>query len=99
MMFEQLEGRVAEIVLAHPKNVRAIAAARIKHDKIDARVLADLLRANLVPAAYIPTRATRDLRDWMRHRAHLARQRTQLKNLCWPICTSVRNFRLKQDRV
>ena len=27
MMFEHLEGQVAEIVLAHPKNVRAIAAA------------------------------------------------------------------------
>ena len=66
-------------VPAHPKNVRDIAAARIKPDKIHARVLADLPWADLVPAAYIPTRATRDWRDCMRHRAHLARQCTQLK--------------------
>jgi transposase len=79
-MVEQLEEKVAEVVLAHPKHVKAIASARIKTDKIDARVLADLLRTNLLPAAYIPTRATRDLRDLVRHRAHLTWQRTQLKN-------------------
>jgi transposase len=79
-MVEQLEGKVAEVVLAHPKNVRAIASARIKTDKIDARVLAALLRTNLLPAAYIPSRDARELRDLVRHRAHLTRQRTQLKN-------------------
>lgn len=77
-MFEQLEDNVAEVVLAHPKQVKAIAAARIKTDKIDAHVLANLLRTNLLPAAYIPAQATRG--DLVRHRAHLTRQRTQLKN-------------------
>jgi transposase len=47
---EQLEDKVAEVALAHPKQVKAIASARIKTDKIDARVLADLLRTNLVLA-------------------------------------------------
>jgi transposase len=42
--------------------------------------LADLLRTNLLPAAYIPSQDARDLRDLVRHRAHLTRQRTQLKN-------------------
>ena len=60
--------------------MRAIAAARIKHDRIDARVLAELLRTNLLPAAYIPRQETRDLRDLVRHRAHLSRQRTRLKS-------------------
>jgi transposase len=48
-MYEQLDGLAAQVVLAHPKQVRAIASARIKHDRIDARVLAELLRTNLLP--------------------------------------------------
>ena len=37
-----------EVVLANPKKTRAIAEARLKNDKVDARTLADLLRADLV---------------------------------------------------
>jgi hypothetical protein len=37
-----IEPHVAEVVLAHDKQVRAISRARIKTDKVDARVLADL---------------------------------------------------------
>jgi transposase len=59
-MVEQLEDKVAQIVLAHPKNVKAIASARIKTDKLDARVLADLLRTNLLPTAYNPSQDARD---------------------------------------
>jgi transposase len=79
-LVEQLAGKVAGIVLAHPKHVKAIASARIKTDKIDAHVLADRLRTNLLPAAYIPSRDARDWRDLVRYRAHITRQRTQLKN-------------------
>ena len=42
-----LEPHVAEVVLEHAKQVRAINHARVKTDRVDARVLADLLgRAN-----------------------------------------------------
>ena len=48
-----LEPHVAEVVLAHAKQVRAISHARVKTDKIDAKVLADLLAAGLIPAVWI----------------------------------------------
>jgi transposase len=41
-----LAPHVAEVVLAHAKQVRAISHARVKTDKVDARVLADLLAAS-----------------------------------------------------
>jgi transposase len=44
---------VAEVVLAHAKQVRAISHARVKTDKIDAKVLADLLAADLIPRVWI----------------------------------------------
>ncbi|HEV2176708.1 MAG TPA: transposase, partial [Terriglobia bacterium] len=34
-----------EVHLVHPQKTKAIASARIKHDKLDSRILAQLLRA------------------------------------------------------
>jgi hypothetical protein len=50
-LFEILEGAMPreDIVLANPFKTRIIAEAQIKTDKVDARVLADLLRGNLLP--------------------------------------------------
>ena len=39
--------------LAHAKNVKAIASARLKNDKVDARTLAHLLRTDLLPEAWV----------------------------------------------
>jgi len=48
-----LNGLVDKIILAHPYKVRAIAEARIKTDRIDSETLAYLLRADLIPKAYL----------------------------------------------
>jgi transposase len=79
-MFDRLEPVVEELVLAHPLRVRAIAAARVKTDKIDARTLAHLLRTDLIPAAYVPPKEIRRLRELLRYRQDLVKQRTALKN-------------------
>jgi transposase len=78
--YEMIEDRNIAVTLAHPLKTRAIAAARIKTDKIDATTLAHLLRTNLLPAAYIPPRQIRDLREVLRYRASLVALRTSLKN-------------------
>src|SRR5206468_4153931 len=52
-----------ELNLAHPMRTKAIASARVKTDAVDARTLAHLLRADLLPEAYIAPRELRDLRD------------------------------------
>jgi transposase len=66
--------------LVHPSRCKAIASARLKNDKVDAATLAQLLRADLLPEAWIAPQATRDLRALLRHRASLVRLSTGLKN-------------------
>ena len=58
-MYDWLAEFAEDVVLAHPAKVRAIADARIKTDTIDSRMLAHLLRADLIPEAYAPTKETR----------------------------------------
>jgi transposase len=60
--------------------VRAIAEAKVKTDKVDARTMAHLLRADLVPRSYIPSRDMRDLRQLVRQRAYLVQRSTGFKN-------------------
>ena len=78
-LVELLEGAGYEVHLAHPLRTKAIAAARVKTDAVDARTLAYLLRADLVPESCIAPREARDLRELLRHRVVLTRIRTSLK--------------------
>ena len=71
---------VGEVVLAHPLRLRAITAARAKTDRLDARLLAQLLRANLIPTAYVPPARYQQLRDLTRSRARLSHGATLAKN-------------------
>jgi transposase len=66
--------------LVHPLQCKAIASARLKNDKVDAAILAQLLRADLLPEAWIAPPAVRRLRALLRHRAQLVRLRTLLRN-------------------
>ena len=75
-----LEERELEAHLVHPSACKAIASARLKNDKVDARMLAHLLRTELLPEAWIAPKEVRDLRVLLRHRASLVRVRTSLKN-------------------
>lgn len=78
-LLAELDG-VELVKLAHPQKVRAIAEAKIKTDKIDSHILAQLLRADLIPAAYIPGKRTRSYKEMLRQRVFLVRMRTRLKN-------------------
>ena len=77
---ELLEHEGRELHLAHPLRTKAIASARVKTDAVDACTLAQLLRADLLPEAYIAPRELRDLRDLLRQRFVLTQMRTALKN-------------------
>lgn len=80
VMHDWLEGLVEEVHLAHPLKVKAIAEAKIKTDKIDAKVLADLLRADLLPEAYVASAEARKVRSILRQRMFYVRVRTMVKN-------------------
>lgn len=77
---ELLEDAGYDIHLAHPLRTRAIAAARVKTDAVDARTLTHLLRADLLPEAYVAPRELRDLRELLRHRIALTGMRSAIKN-------------------
>ena len=67
-------------IIAHPTKVKAIAHARIKTDKIDSRILAHLLRTNMVPESYLPSPELLEVRNLVRHRVKIGRIGGQLKN-------------------
>ena len=51
---DTLEENGIDTILANPYKTRIIAEARIKSDKLDARILADLLRTDLIYQSYVP---------------------------------------------
>lgn len=80
VMYDCLDEICDDVVLAHPLKVKAIAEAKIKTDKIDATILAHLLRADLVPTAHAPSHRARELRQALRERMFYVRLRTMVKN-------------------
>ncbi len=68
------------VYLANAREVKAIAHARVKNDKIDANVLCDLLRSDLLPESYRSSKVAREWKELVRFRASLVGMRTQIKN-------------------
>lgn len=66
--------------LCHPLKTKAIASAKIKTDKLDSKILSHLLRMDFIPESYKPDSGTRNLRELLRYRAFLVRERTRTKN-------------------
>jgi transposase len=67
-------------ILSHPKQTKAIAAARLKNDRVDAERLALLLRGELLPTVWIPSAALREARELIRHRIQLVWLRGVIRN-------------------
>src|SRR3954463_3000469 len=90
-----LRRHVANVVLANPMQVRAISHAKVKNDRVDARTLAELLAADLLPQVWIADEPTRALRRLPSRRTQLIRQRTRTKN---EVCAVlVRNLIARPD--
>src|SRR5215469_4672334 len=77
---DTLEENEIDTILANPYKTKITAEAKIKSDKLDARILADLLRADLVYESYVPTKEFREKKSLVRHRISLVRNRTMLEN-------------------
>jgi transposase len=76
---DALRARGASVHLAHPLGVKAFRYRRWKDDARDAGDLADLLRMNRLPEAWIAPLAVRELRELVRYRAKLVAIRSGLK--------------------
>ena len=72
--------RVAKIVVSNPVKTKAIAEANVKTDKVDAFVLAQLLRCDYLPSVWVPTPAVEDNRALAARRSALVSQRTAIRN-------------------
>ena len=71
---------VAKVVVSNPMATKAIAQAKVKTDKVDALVLAQLLRCDFLPEVWQPDESTRRLRELCSRRSALVGQRTAIKN-------------------
>jgi len=79
-IYDSLEEKFDKIFLANTYKTKIIGEAKIKTDKISARILADLTRANLLPRAYIPSKQVRNIRELLRTRFSFVEMRTRIKN-------------------
>ena len=55
---DRLEEHGFDVALSNPSKTRLIAEAKVKTDKVDARTLAALLRADMIPTCYVPGRSS-----------------------------------------
>lgn len=79
-LYDLLTDNGLDVVISNPVKTKAIASARIKNDKLDSHMLAQLLRADLVARAHASTRKTRQLKELLRHRSKLVRDCVRMKN-------------------
>ena len=75
-----LREHAGRVVISNPMKTKAIAEAKVKTDKVDSQVLADLLRADYLPAVWLPDDDTLALRELTSYRTGLVQERTQVKN-------------------
>ena len=69
-----------DVVISNPVKTKAIASAKIKNDKVDSHMLAQLLRADLISSVHVSRLETRKLKELLRHRSRLVRDATRMKN-------------------
>jgi transposase len=77
---DRLAGAGWRVEVADARKVKNVAPLACKTDRVDARVLAELCRRDLVPALWIPSLEERALREWPKRRLHLVRLRTSANN-------------------
>jgi hypothetical protein len=76
---DRLELAGWQVEIADAQKVKGLAPLACKTDRIDAWVLAELARRDLVPAIWLPDPLVRAERERARWRLHLVRHRSSLK--------------------
>ena len=79
-IYDHLLPHAAQVKVAHPVMLRAIALAKKKNDRIDAGKIADCLRCDFLPECHMASTEIRDRRRSLRYRHLLVRQMVQMKN-------------------
>lgn len=77
---DQLQAAGWTVQIADARKAKAVGSLAAKTDKLDARVLAELARRDLVPQVHVPTFADRELKERLGRRMHMVRLRTSAMN-------------------
>ena len=77
---ERLQASGWTVQIADARKAKAVGSLAAKTDKLDARVLAELARRDLVPQVYVPTFPDRELKERLGRRMHMIRLRTSAMN-------------------
>lgn len=79
-LYDLLKSEGYNVKVAHPLLVKAIACVKFKTDKVDARLLADLLRTDMISEGDKPNEDIRNVRDLARRRHYFVNAKTMFKN-------------------
>jgi transposase len=79
-LYDLLTENGHDVVVSNPLKTKAIASAKIKNDKLDSYMLAQLLRADLIATVYVSPLQIRKLKELTRHRQKLVRDASRMKN-------------------
>jgi transposase len=79
-LYDLLTEHGLKVVISNPVKTKAIASARIKNDKLDSHMLAQLLRADLLATVHVSSKQTRQLKELLRHRSKLVKDTVRMKN-------------------
>ncbi len=79
-VYDHVRPHAAAVKVAHPLMLRAIAAAKKKNDRVDVGKIADCLRCDFLPEAYMASTEIRERRRTLRYRNLLVHQIVQTKN-------------------
>jgi transposase len=89
-IYEMLDEHL-DVTLVNPSKNRIIADAAVKTDRVDAKRLALMLRADMLAESYVPPDEIRELRDLVRTRKSLVEERTAEKNRVRAVLTRTNN--------
>ena len=79
-IYDFLKPYSSDLRVANPQMLKAIAASKKKNDKIDARMITDLLRCDLLPECYMSSEQIRELRRVLRYRNLMVSEAVKMKN-------------------
>jgi transposase len=65
-LHDYLKAHNFNVVISNSLKTKAIASAKIKNDKVDSHMLAQLLRADLIATVYVCSLKTRKLKELLR---------------------------------
>ena len=80
-LYDRLAPHAGRVVVAHPPDVRLVAQAHFKSDRLDAERLSYLLRLDAIPEVWVPPGDIRTLRALLSQRQSLRKDSTRRKNV------------------